>query len=205
MDRYGFLVETYRTEALKTLGVWAQVPEEQMRSRLEPRGRSPLEQMVHQCQSEHAWMETMLGVAIARGPLPDVETRDAFIAHYGACAADRLARLRTKPEPWFEEELSFFDVRRSRAWVLTRRVTHTAHHRGQLTACLRAWGVPLYSTYGPTADTGGLPQNGARVIYVAGDEDASPGAPPELPGPGSSPPTERPDRESARDGAIQLD
>ena len=191
--RYDFLLDTYRTERLKTLGVWAQVPDGRLRARLEPRGRSPLEHMVHQCQSEHAWMQTMLGVAIDRGPLPDAETRDAFIDHYGACAAERLARLQTMAEAWFEDEVSFFDVRRTRAWVLTRRFTHTAHHRGQLTACLRAWGVPLYSTYGPTADTGGLPKNGARVIYVSAEGADAPGAGrPELPGPGALPPTERP-------------
>ena len=62
-------------------------------------------------------------------------------------------------------ETRFFDVPRSRAWVLTRRIAHSAHHRGQLTTCLRLLGRSLYSTYGPTADTGGLFQQGAPVIY----------------------------------------
>ena len=44
-------------------------------------------------------------------------------------------------------------------------MTHSAHHRGQLTVYLRLWGQALYSTYGPTADTGGLFQNQAEVIY----------------------------------------
>lgn len=187
MGRYAFLVDTYRTERLKTLGVWAQVPGDRLRERLEPRARSPLEHMVHQCQSEHNWMDGMLGVRIAAGPLPPAETPDAFIGHYGACAAERLACLEAQGDAWFEEEAAFFDVRRTRAWILTRRFTHTAHHRGQLTAMLRAWGLPLYSTYGPTADTGGLPKNGARVVY-RGD-----GAAPALPGPGPLSPTERPE------------
>ena len=185
MSRYAFLVETYRTERLKTLGVWTQIPEDRLDWRAEPRARTPLEHMVHQCQSEHNWMTTMLGIEITRPALPSDETRDAFITHYGACTADRLAVLQQKPDAWFEEEAAFFDVRRSRAWILTRRFTHTAHHRGQLTAAIRLWGLPLYSTYGPTADTGGLPKNGARVIY-RGDSDA-----PSLPGPGTSSPTER--------------
>lgn len=185
MSRYDFLVETYRTERLKTLGVWAQIPADRLQWRAEPRARTPLEHMVHQCQSEHNWMTSMLDVEISRPTLPGDETRDAFIAHYGACAADRLIVLRHRPDAWFEEETAFFDVRRSRAWILTRRFTHTAHHRGQLTAMIRSWGLPLYSTYGPTADTGGLPKNGAAVIY------RGEGAAPALPGTGGSSPTER--------------
>ena len=185
MSRFAFLVETYRTERLKTLGVWMQIPEQRLHWRSEPRARTPLEHMIHQCQSEHTWMTSMLGIDIGRPALPSAETRDAFVAHYGICAADRVGALAEKPDDWFEQETAFFDVRRSRAWILTRRITHTAHHRGQLTAAIRSWGLPLYSTYGPTADTGGLPKNGARVIY-RGD-----GVPPELPGPGPAAPTER--------------
>jgi uncharacterized damage-inducible protein DinB len=186
--RYAFLVDTYRTERLKTLGVWAQIPDDRLRVRSEPRARSPLEHLVHQCQSEHNWMDGILGIHIERAALPGEETRAAFIEHYAACSADRLVRLAAQPESWFEEEAVFFDVPRTRAWILTRRFTHTAHHRGQLLAALRAWGVSLYSTYGPTADTGGLPANGGRVIY-RGDSVA-----PALPGPGAAAPTERPER-----------
>jgi hypothetical protein len=62
--------------------------------------------------------------------------------------------------------VAFFNVRRSRAWVMTRRMTHTAQHRGQLLAMLRMLGHDLHSTYGPTADTGGLMQNHAPAIYA---------------------------------------
>jgi uncharacterized damage-inducible protein DinB len=197
MGRYDFLVETYRTERLKTLGVWSQIPGPRLDWRPEPRARSPLEHMVHQCMSEDAWMRTMLGIASDRPALPLEESRRAFLEHYAACSAERLATLTKQPEAWFEEDTDFFDVRRSRAWVLTRRIAHTAHHRGQLTIYIRAWGLPLYSTYGPTADTGGLPKHGARVVYrnpagegLPSDSEGAPGPP--LPGPGEEPVTERP-------------
>ncbi len=182
MSRYAFLVETYRTERLKILGVWSQVPDDRMAFRPEPRARTPLEHMVHQCQSEDGWMRTMLGIDIPQSVLPAVEQRDEFIRHYAACSDERLRQLEAQPESWFEAATSFFGEARSRAWVLTRRMTHSAHHRGQLTVYLRLWGQALYSTYGPTADTGGLPKNGARVIYPFDDA---------LPGPGDRPPTER--------------
>ena len=199
MSRYAFLVESYRTERLKTLSVWSQVPDERMAFRPEPRARTPHEHMVHQCVSEDGWMRRMLGVETALPPLPAAETRGDFLAHYAAASAERERELAARPDEWFEELATFFDVARSRAWILTRRLTHSAHHRGQLTGYLRLWGQALYSTYGPSADTGGLPQHGAGVIYryesvdALLEREAHGGDGPPLPGPGAAPPTERPD------------
>jgi len=198
MSCFDFLVDTYRTERLKTLSVWSQVPDDRMVFRPEPRARSPLEHMVHQCVSEDTWMRSMLGIAVSGPALPSHESRLAFIEHYGACSSERLAVLEGKPDGWFEEPTTFFDVVRSRAWVLTRRFTHSAHHRGQLTVYLRLWGQALYSTYGPTADTGGLFQHGARVVYryesieELVELEAHGGRSRPLPGTGPTPVTERP-------------
>ena len=200
MSRYDFLVESYRTERLKTLSVWSQIPDARMTFRPEPRARTPLEHMVHQCVSEDTWMRTMLGVTVSLPALPQQETRPAFLQHYAAASGERLAQIESQPDAWFEAETAFFDVKRSKAWVLTRRLTHSAHHRGQLTVYLRLWGQALYSTYGPTADTGGLFQNKAPVIYRYASVDdllereASGGENPPLPGPGANSPTERPDQ-----------
>ena len=143
MPTYDFLVDTYRTERLKTLSVWSQIPDAQMRFRPEPRARTPLEHMVHQCMSEDAWMKSMLGITVSRAVLPAQETRLAFLEHYAAVSEERLASLAGKSERWFEETAQFFEVPRSRAWILVRRFTHSAHHRGQLTAYVRSWGQPL--------------------------------------------------------------
>src|ERR1700685_1250005 len=91
---------------------------------------------------------------------------------YAEDSGTRLAALREKNDPWWEEQTTFFDVQRSRAWVLTRRLTHTSHHRGQQMAMLRMLGRDLHSNYGPTADTGGLMQNHAPTIYAYSSLDA---------------------------------
>ena len=49
---------------------------------------------------------------------------------------------------------------------MTRRLTHSSHHRGQQMAMLRMLGRDLHSNYGPTADTGGLMHNHAPTIYA---------------------------------------
>jgi len=197
MSAFAFFADTYATERLKILSVWSQIPDEQMRFRPEPRARTPLEHMVHQCMSEDAWMKTMLGIDVGKAVLPADERRQAFIAHYADASAARLDVLRQKSDAWFQEPTQFFDVARSRAWVLVRRLTHSAHHRGQLTAYIRMWGQPLFSTYGPTADTGGLARNGATVVYPYDSIDdllAHDGRDGErmLPGTGPAPVTERP-------------
>src|SRR6185436_7672469 len=124
------------------------------------------EQMVHQCVSENLWFRDMLGIDVGAPPLPQEETRWEFTKRYVEDSRKRLAALRDKPEPWWEEDTTFFDVRRSRAWVMTRRMTHTSHHRGQLMTMLRVLGHSVHSHYGPTADTGGLMQNHAPTIYA---------------------------------------
>jgi len=96
----------------------------------------------------------MFGIDTGK-PLPAVETRPEFVEAYTRDSAARLDALRTKDNDWWEAEVSFFDVPRSRAWIMVRRIAHTAHHRGQQTFLLRMFGRDLDSTYGPTADTNG--------------------------------------------------
>jgi hypothetical protein len=154
--------------------------------------------MVHQCVSEDAWFRTMLGIDVGASPLPEEECRLEFMKRYAEDSASRLAILRETNEGWWEAQTSFFDVRRSKAWVMTRRLNHTSHHRGQQMAMLRMLGRELHSNYGPTADTGGLMQNHAPTIYAYANVDAllsgenRGGAKSLLPGAGGRIVTERP-------------
>ncbi|HEY2459263.1 MAG TPA: DinB family protein [Candidatus Acidoferrum sp.] len=199
--RYDFLVETYETERIKVLSAWSEFRDEDMEVRPranDPRGRSVHEQMVHQCVSENLWFRGMLGIEVTASPLPQLETRLEFIRRYAEDSGKRLAELRSRTEDWWEREAKFFDVGRSRAWIVTRRLTHTSHHRGQQMAMLRMLGRAVHSNYGPTADTGGLMQDHAPTIYAYRDIDAllsgeaRGGAKVALPGAGGKAVTERP-------------
>ena len=200
---HAFLIDTYETERMKTLSTWSTFKNEDMSRRphlKDRRGRNALEHMVHQCMSENLWFCNMLGIDVGAPPLPEKETRLEFIKRYAEDSGKRLAALREKDDAWWEEETKFFTVSRSRAWVVMRRIAHTAHHRGQLTMLLRIVGREIYSTYGPTADTGGLMQNKAETIYpypnvetlIEGEVNGGKNKAP-LPGPGDKPCTERPD------------
>ena len=173
--KYEFLVESYETERVKVLSVWSEFKDEDLPVRPnpnDPRGRSVHEHMVHQCVSEDVWFRTMLGVDIGVPPLPEQERRLEFIRRYAEASARRLASLRGTDDGWWEAQTTFFDVKRSKAWVMTRRLNHTSHHRGQQMAMLRMLGRDLHSNYGPTADTGGLMQNHAPTIYAYASVDA---------------------------------
>ena len=196
----GDLVASYDSERLKTLSIWSEFGDRDLGFRPAPMARTPLEQMVHQCVSEDTWMRTMLGIVTDQPALPVEETPVAFLEHYAAASASRSVQLRARPAEWWDAATTFFDVERSRVWVFIRRLAHSAHHRGQLTIYLRLLGKPLYSTYGPTADTGGLFLDRAPTIYRYESLEAllaaesSGGVWPALPGPGPNPPTERPGR-----------
>jgi uncharacterized damage-inducible protein DinB len=199
--RYDFLIDTYETERVKVLSVWSEFKNQDLEVRPkadDARGRSVHEQMVHQCVSEDLWFRNMLGIDVGAPPLPKQETRLEFMKRYAEDSGKRLAALREKTESWWEQEAPFFDVQRSRAWIMTRRMTHTSHHRGQQMAMLRMMGRDLHSNYGPTADTGGLMQNHAPTIYaypsldVLLQAESGGGRKAPLPGAGGKAVTERP-------------
>jgi uncharacterized damage-inducible protein DinB len=199
--RYQFLIDSYETERLKVASVWSMFRDEDLPARphaTDKRGRSVREQMVHQCVSENNWFRDILGIDVAAPPLPQEETRLAFIQQYAEDSQRRLEALGRTADEWWEAGVKFFDVPRSRAWVMVRRIAHTAHHRGQQMAMLRMLNRNLHSNYGPTADTGGLMQNDAKVIYPYGTietllgAEAAGGAKAVLPEPDRKPVTERP-------------
>jgi uncharacterized damage-inducible protein DinB len=198
---YDFLIDTYETERLKVLSVWSEFHDDDLAvrpKRDDPRGRSVHEHMVHQCVSEDTWFRNMLGIDVEAPPLPTPETRIEFIRRYADDSGKRLDRLRRTDEQWWGQITSFFDTQRSRAWIMTRRLTHTSHHRGQQMAMLRMLGRALHSNYGPTADTGGLMQAHAPTVYAYATLDAllegetSGGAKSPLPGWRGHAVTERP-------------
>src|SRR5687768_990969 len=98
---YDFLIESYETERVKVLSVWSEFMDADLPVRPrpdDPRGRSVREQMVHQCVSEDAWFRNMLGVDVGAPPLPEQETRIAFIRRYAEDSGRRLDRLRLTGE-----------------------------------------------------------------------------------------------------------
>src|SRR4029078_8130123 len=111
---YQFLVDTSETEWIKVVSVWSEFKDDDLEVRPrsgDPRGRSVHEQMVHQCVSEDAMFRNMLGIDVSAPPLPREEARLAFMKRYSKDSSKRLDALRHTPDPWWEEDTKFFDVR----------------------------------------------------------------------------------------------
>src|SRR5712691_3471845 len=110
---YTFLVDTYASERLKTLSVWAMFDDTDLDGRPHPnlaRDRTFREHMVHQCLSEDKWFTGMFGVDVGAPPLAAEETRLGFIRRYAEDSGSRLTRLGEKDARWWDENVAFFDT-----------------------------------------------------------------------------------------------
>jgi hypothetical protein len=147
--KYDFLIDTYETERVKVISVWSMFADDDLPVRpkaAEARGRSLHEHMVHQCVSEDIWFRTMLDIEVGAPPLPKEEVRIEFMRRYAEDSGKRLAALRSKDEAWWEGETTFFYVQRSRAWVMTRRIAHTATIGASNSRCCACWDVTSTAT-----------------------------------------------------------
>jgi uncharacterized damage-inducible protein DinB len=148
------LVDTYASEINKVASVWACFGPADMPWRPHPRSTAVGEVMKHELLSSRRFFAEFLGSPepVAAEVPPAEVTPDAFRKRLVELARPRLAWLAARSQEWWLGTSRFFDVDRERLWIFWRRVLHTAHHRTQLSVCLRLLDKPVPPTYGPTAD-----------------------------------------------------
>ena len=148
------LVDTYAGEINKVASVWTSFAPADMPYRIHPKSMAVREVMKHELLSARRFFADFLGSPeppAAEVPPAD-DTPDAFVRRLRELSVPRLAFIASRSQEWWLETAPFFDVVRERIWIFWRRVLHTAHHRTQLTVCLRMLNKPVPPTYGPTAD-----------------------------------------------------
>jgi len=148
------MLDTYASETNKVVSVWRAFGPADLSFRPHPRSKTVLDILKHQLLSERRFFGEFIGVPEppASEVLPVQETADDYAQRMKELAYPRLLCLSACAQPWWLEEVPFFDVVRSRIWIFWRRLLHTCHHRTQLTAYLRMMNKAVPSTYGPTAD-----------------------------------------------------
>ena len=163
-------IDTYASETNKVASVWHVFADDDLPYRPHPRASTVEEILRHQLLSERRFFGEFLGVA---EPAPDKVLPSPFTVATAAhrlveLARPRLASLARQPRDWWTTRVNFFDVERERAWILWRRILHTAHHRTQLTVYLRVMGRDVPSTYGPTADVKWEGADPTNTVAAAG-------------------------------------
>ncbi len=203
--RYQFLIDTYATERLKVLSVWSMFEE----GDLVDSAHTP--RTVGDAACSNKWStsararisgsDPCSAIDVGAPPLP--ETGDPERIRATLCGRLRPSDSTccgANPDEWWEE--AGLVLRGSSQPCLDHGAADRPHRPSSRPAdrLLRMLRRDVYSTYGPTADTGGLPANQAPTIYalpdeatlLAGIDERRQESP--LPGPGVSPPTERPNR-----------
>ena len=163
-------LEIYAGEINKVVSVWREFTPEDLPFQPHPRSSSVLEILRHQLLSERRFFGEFLGSPEppAHEVLPADQTPLAFSNRLVALARPRLPFLAGQSEGWWLAEVPFFDVERQRIWIFWRRVLHTAHHRTQLTVCLRLLDKGVVPTYGPTADVTWAGADPTLTVEAAG-------------------------------------
>ena len=164
------ILDTYASEINKVVSVWREFTDGDLAFRPHPRASTIGDILTHQLLSERRFFGEFLG-APEPSPgevVPRPMTVVAATARLAELARARLPYLASRVEPWWLEEVPFFDVTRQRVWVYWRRVLHTAHHRTQLSVYLRMLDRRVPPTYGPTADVTWAGADPTRSADAAG-------------------------------------
>jgi uncharacterized damage-inducible protein DinB len=147
-------LDTYASETNKVVSVWRGFADADLAYHPHERSSSVGAILKHQLLSERRFFGEFLGSPEppAAEVVPEPLVVASAIGRLCELAVPRLAFLAGQPDAWWLTRVAFFDVERERAWIVWRRILHTAHHRTQLSVYLRLLGRSVPPTYGPTAD-----------------------------------------------------
>jgi uncharacterized damage-inducible protein DinB len=153
-----FLLATLEYEVPTTARVFAAVPPDRADYRPDSVSKNALE-LIRHIALEDVWF--LNGVADGQfGPMPDqtdacgLMKPDDAVAQYAPRMAAAIARVRAASGEQLLREVDLMGAFKLPAiQFLSLALRHSTHHRGQLSAYLRAMGSKVPSIYGPSADT----------------------------------------------------
>ena len=168
-QRFQHLLDVYASEINKTVSVWRGFDDATLAYKPHPRSASVGEVLKHELLSGRRFFGEFLGLPEpdAAAVVPDPIAVDSCVLRVADLARARLPHLARGSQAWWDEPVKFFDVERARLWVFWRRVLHSAHHRTQLTVCLRLLDRPVPPIYGPTADVSWTGADPTRTVDAA--------------------------------------
>ena|ERR671913_1900029 len=152
-----FLIRTFEYELASTHAVMAAVPADGCNYRPDGLSKTALGLARH-IALEDEW----LLAAVADGKFgPGKDESDACglmtpaeaVAHHQKTVTTELARIRALSGDDLLRTVDMFGMQMPALQFLSLALRHSVHHRGQLSAYLRAAGSKVPAIYGPSADT----------------------------------------------------
>jgi uncharacterized damage-inducible protein DinB len=153
-----FLIADFEHETQTTLRVLEAVPDGRLDYRPDSKGKTGLG-LVRHIALEDEWMLNCIANGVFTPPPDDSDAcgimnpADA-VARYRHTVPAALDRVRAMSGEQLAATMNLFDMMTAPAVnFLVMALKHSVHHRGQLSAYLRAMGGKVPGIYGPTADT----------------------------------------------------
>lgn len=159
-----FLLGNLEAEIPATLAVFRAVPADRMSYQPDPVSKNAIGLVRHIALDDEWFLNAVADGAF--GPVPDdsdnspLKTPSDAVARYNQCIPAAIARVRALPGEALVKEVDLMGaIKMPALQFLGMMLRHSAHHRGQLSAYLRAMGGKVPSIYGPSGDTapGGPP------------------------------------------------
>ena len=152
-----FFLATLEHEAATTGRVFAAVPEDRLDYRPDAVSKSALELVRHIALEDVWFLDAVVGLEFQ--PVPDqsdacgIMTPAQAAAFYQEALPGRIEKVKALSGEHLTKEISLMGVLNMPAIdFLSLMVRHSVHHRGQLSAYLRAMGGKVPQIYGPSAD-----------------------------------------------------
>ena len=153
-----FLLANLEAEVPITLRVFEAVPEARLDYRPDSVSKSALALVRHLTIEDEWFLQAVVDGQF--GPMMDESDACGLMTPADAAARYReripalLAQIKALPDEALVREVDLFGfIKMPAVGFLSLALRHTAHHRGQLSAYLRAMGGKVPGIYGPSADT----------------------------------------------------
>ncbi|MEX2049471.1 MAG: DinB family protein [Gemmatimonadota bacterium] len=149
-------------EVPATLRVLTAVSDANRDHRPHPRSRSAWELATHLATADVWFIDSIVAGRFVFDPESAKQAEGQFqkvsqvVAFYQEVIPAKLTQLKDLPAEQLAESVDFFGMMKmSRAQWIGFAGNHSVHHRGQLSAYLRAMGAQVPDIYGPSGDSKG--------------------------------------------------
>ncbi len=157
-----FLMDALATEFQTTKKVLAALPDGKHSWRPHEKGRTAGELAWHIAAADVWFLDSILKGSFAmEGEGQPPKTSAEIVSFYEKNFPALLEKAKALPAEKFAEVLDFYGMKFPAAVYVNFCMIHSIHHRGQLSAYLRAMGEKVPSIYGGSADEPFVPEKAA--------------------------------------------